>query len=184
MAGISLDGSTVETPRIATHKSEPVDWTPILPVPSDAPEPDFSHFKHGQPTTVWPYLDASGAVLGYCRRFDTSERKEIIPLTYCSHPTKSDAWRPKQFQAPRPLYGLDRLAKMPSNLPVLIVEGEKACDAAQRLLPNHVCISWPGGSQALHLADWTPLTGRNVTILPDADGPGLKAANTIMGLLS
>ena len=184
LSGRRLASSPTGAPKAATPKAEPVDWVPIMPIPLDAPKPDYAHYKHDKPSKVFIYRDSSGAVLGYNRRYETQNGKEFVPLTYCQSPTGEKSWRPKQFPAPRPLYGLDRLAAMPSNLPILVVEGEKACDAAQRLLPDYVCLSWPGGSQAAHLANWTPLTGRNVTTLPDADEPGLKAAIAIMEILS
>ncbi|WP_244273414.1 toprim domain-containing protein [Pseudovibrio sp. POLY-S9] len=59
-------------------------------------------------------------------------------------------------------------------MPVVIVEGEKAADAAKQLLLRHVCISSPGGSNAAKKADWSVLQGREIVIWPDADEAGLK----------
>src|SRR5271166_2559070 len=47
--------------------------------------------------------------------------------------------------------------------------------AAAHLFPDHVCVSWSGGSSAVHLADWTPLEARRLTLWPDADEAGRKA---------
>ena len=61
-------------------------------------------------------------------------------------------------------------------MPVLIVEGEKAADAAADRLPGFVAMTWPGGAKAVSKADWSPLAGRRVVVWPDADEPGVKAA--------
>ena len=79
---------------------------------------------------------------------------------------------------PRPLYGLDRLAKRP-DAPVLVCEGEKDTDAAQRLLSTVVAVTWPGGSNAVDKADFSPLKGRRVAIWPDNDEPGRKVAEAV-----
>ncbi len=78
-------------------------------------------------------------------------------------------------RAPTPLYGLDRLAARP-DAPVLVVEGEKAADAAAVLFPGRVAVAWQGGTPAVGKADWTPLRGRPVAVWPDADKPGREAA--------
>ncbi|MGB6284364.1 MAG: hypothetical protein WBG18_08105 [Xanthobacteraceae bacterium] len=56
--------------------------------------------------------------------------------------------------------------------PVVVCEGEKATDAARRLLPGFVVVTSPNGSNSADKADWSPLRGRDVVIWPDADLPG------------
>jgi AAA domain len=80
--------------------------------------------------------------------------------------------------APEASIGLLDLARRP-RAPVLIVEGEKAAIEAEELLPDHVVITWPGGANGIHGVDWHPLQGRKVTIWPDADEPGKRAAADI-----
>lgn len=155
------------------HKGKP-DWLPIIPVPGDAPPPAFTHFKHGVPSATWTYKDLNGNLLGYVCRFDVDGGKQILPLIYCSQ-KDSRQWRWQSWSVPRPLYGLDALVTSP-NAPVLIVEGEKAADAARVLSNKTAVITWPGGSKAISKIDWTPLKGRRVCIWPDNDEPGFKAA--------
>jgi len=50
------------------------------------------------------------------------------------------SWKRKHQPKPRPLYGLDLLAKSPS-LPVLIVEGEKCADVGTAKISGYVTIS-------------------------------------------
>jgi hypothetical protein len=79
---------------------------------------------------------------------------------------------------PRPLYGLNRLSEHP-DAPVCITEGEKACEAAQKLLPDYVCVTSSGGASAAEATDWSPLSGRKVSIWADNDEPGRKYANLL-----
>ncbi|HEV7266418.1 MAG TPA: hypothetical protein VGN83_16080 [Falsiroseomonas sp.] len=145
-------------------------WVPILPAPHPLPQ-TIRHRRHGVPSTVWHYRDAAGALLFAVCRFDTSDGgKEVLPLT-CGR----GGWRWKGPPKPYPLYGLDRLAARPTA-PALVVEGEKATDAAAKLFPDFVPVCWPGGSNVVAKADWTALRGRLVAVWPDADAPGRKAA--------
>jgi hypothetical protein len=135
----------------------------------------FLHPKYGKPSQVWAYNDADGEVLHYVARYDTESGKQIVPFL------PNGAM--KHVDAPRPLYGLDELAARPSA-PVIICEGEKAADAAQRLKPDAVAVTWSGGSNAAAKADWMPLQGRTVTLWPDADNAGAKAATATKAALT
>lgn len=148
-------------------KQQP-DLTIVLPVPSDTPAPKMIHPTHGVPSASWHYRDAHGATLGYVARYDPPEgRKQIVPWVWAD----GKGWAMKQFPEPRPLYGLDRLT---FGARVLIVEGEKAADAAQAIVgERYAVLTWPGGAQALAKADFSPLHGRKVLLWPDADEPGV-----------
>jgi hypothetical protein len=87
-------------------------------------------------------------------------------------------WALKAEPGARPLYGLERLAARPSA-PVLVTEGEKDADGAAGRFPEFVCVTWPGGSNAVGKADFAPLNGRDVVIWGDADDPGRKAATQV-----
>lgn len=152
-------------------------WVALLPVPANAPAPPSAHYKRGKPTRIETYHDVAGEVLGYIWRFDLpDDGKEFLPLTFCEHRgTGQREWRWKSWPAPRPLYGLERLAAR-LDAPVIICEGEKAADAAAELLPDHVAVTAPGGSNAAGKANWAPVARRRVVIWPDADEPGLKYA--------
>ncbi|MES0870280.1 DUF6371 domain-containing protein [Pseudovibrio sp. SCP19] len=150
----------------------------VNPVPDEAPEPPVFHPKLGVPSYRWTYRDASGAVLGYICRFDIEgEGKSFRPLCLF-RVEKKLRWRWETWPQPRPLYGLDLLANAP-DASVVIVEGEKAADAARQLLLQHVCISSSGGSNAARKADWSALHGRDVIIWPDADEAGAKFAGEV-----
>jgi putative DNA primase/helicase len=155
-------------PPIAATKPADADRPripPVLPVPSGAHRPPENHFRHGAMTARWAYRDSEGALLGYDVRFDPPTGKQIWPQVYLG---QAQGWAWQSFDKPRPLYGLDRLAARPDR-PVIIVEGCKATDAAQSLLPSYVAVSWPGGGKAVKHVDWTPLHGRRLLLWPDRD---------------
>lgn len=154
-------------------------WTPI-PATGSAPLPSFRHPRLGDPSAIWTYRDAKGDHLGHICRFDHADGKDILPLTYCQSGNRRE-WRWLSMGKPRPLYGLDLLAANPTA-GVLIVEGEKAADAARTIAPG-VVVTWPGGSKAVRHADWTPLKGRRVLVWPDRDQPGREAASAIQAAL-
>jgi putative DNA primase/helicase len=158
-------------------------WVPIVPVPASAPPKPDTHSRLGKPKSIWCYRDAAGATLGYVCRFDTEDGKVFQPLTY-GHPAAGGqpSWRWKSWPEPRPLYGLQRLADRP-DAPVIVAEGEKAADAAARLLPDFVVVTSPNGSKAAAKADWDSLRGRRVVIWPDADTAGLAYAAAVVRAL-
>ena len=120
------------------------------------PEPPTKGAEH-----IWQY----GPDFIVCR----FPGKRLRPLWW-----DGSQWLWKAPPAPRPLYNLDALQQRP-NAPVLIVEGEKTADAAAKLFPSAIAITWPSGCKAIDKADWSPLIGRNCTLWPDADAPGIQA---------
>jgi putative DNA primase/helicase len=164
---------------------EPEIWQPQLPAPQDLPE-TLHHSRLGAPSALWRYRDAAGALLFAVARFDTPGGKEVLPLSFGRRAWTTRAgnrrdhtgWHWKAAPEPRPLYGLNLLAARP-DAPVLVVEGEKKVGPATALFPGYVAIAWPGGSGAVRKADWSPLAGRAVTIWPDHDTPGQKAAQAV-----
>ena len=151
----------------ADSKKPRTDWIQIAP-PFDYPEPHRAHIKRGLPEAVYTYRDIGGALLGFMYRFVKSDGgKEVLPLTWCKNSVTGKAeWRWMGFAQPRPLYHLPALN---SNLPVLLLEGEKCADIAALNFPEFACLTWPGGSNAVDKVDWSPLIGREVIIWPDAD---------------
>lgn len=125
---------------------------------------------------AWLYRDRDGRSIGYtCRvefsRPDGTIGKDVIPVTWQTKiETGKGEWRQGAFEEPRPLYGADLLALNPDHN-VLLVEGEKACDAARRMLAGRPItpVTWPGGCKAVEKADWSVLAGRKVVGWPDCD---------------
>lgn len=173
-----LPASGVSAPRKADDKPA---WTPIIATAS-TPAPTFKHHKFGTPSKTWQYKTATGDTIGYVCRFELPDGgKDVVPRCYCESEDGRREWRWLSFAKPRPLYGLDLLAANPTA-GVIIVEGEKAADAARTIAPKSaVVVSWPGGGKAVRYTDWTTLQGRKVIIWPDRDEPGRSAASDIAG---
>lgn len=203
--GMTADSRTTNhAPTKAPAKAR-TEWLPVLPVPADAKEYPKAHPVRGKPQMHWEYHNQAGELLGVIYRFTTSDGgKEVLPCVYARHPVlgKSE-WRWLSFPSPRPLYGLDRLR---DGFAKLVVEGEKCADAGLLLSDTFDVLSWPGGGKAADKADWSSLAGCNVLlwpdcdaqreklskdeqaagitadskpILPEADQPGIKAAEAI-----
>lgn len=158
----------------AKSENSKSDWECLLPVPSDAPPPPAAHMKHGLPSARYEYRDEAGKTIFYVCRFDKSDGKVFAQLSYCRNKVGKQAWQWKSPPRPRPLFGLDRLVQSP-DAPVLWCEGEKACLAAQSMLPDYVAIASSGGAANVHCSDFSPLDGRRVVVWPDADTAGQAA---------
>lgn len=185
-------GNTQELPP--PKPAKPPKPTDIGEPPDDVKVPRFTHPRHGEVSKVWEYKNLDGKVIHYICRYDTKDGKQFAPMSYSA----SQGWIARAFPDPRLLYGLEQLRENP-DLRILIVEGEKAADAAREICgKNYLVMTWPGGSNAYAKADWSPIYGRKVLIWPDRDfqmnkdktailpyenQPGTKAAVGIAELL-
>lgn len=179
-AARELEGVAGSGPAPAQLKSRPVRRAVVMPVPKDAPQCKCFDKKLGDPVHVWDYRDRDGNLIGHVARYEPAgERKQYKPWTFGSYGGEAPRWERGRWPLPMPLYGLDDLAQRP-DAPVMIVEGEKAADAARTLGTPYVVVTWPGGSPAAKDADLSPLKGRTkVLLIPDCDEPGVKAMRTI-----
>lgn len=163
---------------------------PIFPVPITATAPKFSHPRYGEPTARWEYRDRNNRTILWVCRFDPEgERKQIIPLSWCKHPPKDDrpaqerwTWRGITGSKKRPLFGLDRLAADP-EADAIMVEGEKATEAGQRLFGQSAIVtSWLGGVETADRVNINALAGRRVVLWPDFDALTDKATGELLPL--
>jgi len=142
-----------------------------------APEamPNMHVKDNGDPVATWRYNDADGKCLGYVARYVKPDGdKDYRPWTYGSYSiNKTPAWAMRAWtHGRRPLYGLDLLAARP-DAGVVISEGEKAADASRQYWTKRVGIAWPGGANSIAGVDWSPLAGKDVLLIPDADITGV-----------
>jgi len=139
--------------------------------PAEAPAPTWK----GKPAAVYEYRDADG-LLYYIGRFERPNgKKEFLPMTW-----NGSGWSMSAPPVPRPLYGLQKLAKRTTQ-PVILTEGEKAADALQDALgDDYIVMTWPNGAEAVDKADWSALDDLEVVMWPDADEPGAKAAELVV----
>jgi hypothetical protein len=167
----------------------------VLPAPLPVPDPLPRWKPRRRLAGVWTYRDAAGAPLFAVVRFDALDADGRPVLGANGKPTKETPalvcgetaggkphWRWSHPPAPRPLYGLDRLAARP-GAPVLVVEGEKTADTAALLFPDHVAVTWQGGSGAVDKADRSALAGREVVACekaPNRDPAGIQSTALII----
>ncbi len=134
-----------------------------LGIAPQRPEPPTKGAEH-----VWHYSET----FLVCR----FPGKKIRPLWW-----SGSRWEWKAPPSPRPLLNLSQLRARTGT--VLIVEGEKAADAAAKLYPKAIVTTWPSGCKAIDKADWSPLTGRRIILWPDADTVGQQAMDKLAQLL-
>ena len=58
------------------------DWEILVPVPAGAKTAPGKHRDLGKPTSIWPYTDQEGKLLGYIARFDGPDGKQFRPLPF------------------------------------------------------------------------------------------------------
>lgn len=130
---------------------------------------------------VWVYNNEHGFPIQCdCRINNKDGTKEVIPMLY-----DGEKWYPKALSNNRKLYNLDKiLDEKTISKTVIISEGCKTADAISVYFPNYVSTTWQGGCNAFKKTDWSPLYGRKIIIVPDADDCGLKAAENIAAILT
>ena len=63
---------------------------------------------------------------------------------------------------------------------MVICEGERAADSAQKILGDSVItVSWSNGAAAVDFTDWKPIKDRSLVLWPDHDDPGYAAMSKI-----
>jgi hypothetical protein len=163
----------------------------MLPAPGDPTREDFRTSRHGLPSWIWIYRNHLGAPVAAAVRFDMpTGSKIVVPRTYGRKRAVKDGgaaegdirWHMNAMPEPRLIYNLHQIVGR-TEADVLVVEGEKAADAAAVLFPALVATTSPSGSNAARKASWAALVGRNVIIWPDNDEPGRKYAADVIDLL-
>ena len=135
-----------------------------------------SNWPQRDPDITFPYYKADGQLsFEVCRWNRPNETLETIrPRT-----ATGKYGYPKGKQV---LFNRPELRQRAQDQ-VLVVEGEKTAQAAQPLFPDYVVTTSAGGSGRSDKSDWSPLAGREVTIWPDADYPGVKYARQVRAIL-
>lgn len=111
------------------------------------------------------YYDVDGELVALIIRYKTEGGKSFLPLIAHGENLFSRGAMPK----PRPLYNLPMVINADT---VVIVEGEKSCDALT--LHGIVATTSSGGSNSAKATDWKPLAGKRVILWRDNDEAGLN----------
>lgn len=150
-------------------------WTPIVPVPHDAPQFEnqyaerFSKDFECEPSGVYKYP------AGYMVRWDFVKNgmphKAMRPFCYCESQSGEMSWRSRGFPKPYALYHWDEICSDPDPF-IMVCEGEKTADAAKILFPVYIATTSPFGARSSKDADWSSLYGRIVILARDHDDSG------------
>lgn len=132
--------------------------------------------QHGARSNLWTYRDGNGDPVGVVVRWDTEDGKDFRPV---SRTPDGAAWFVGGMPSPRPLYLLPELLSSESRR-VYVAEGEKAADATRSL--GVTATTSPHGSNSARGADWSPLRGREVVVIPDNDASGEGYASDVAAL--
>jgi putative DNA primase/helicase len=131
--------------------------------------------KYGPHSATWTYHDAADEPVGMIVRWDTAGGKDIRPVS-----KTINGWIIGGMPEPRPLYHLPELLERPRER-VYVCEGEKAANAATTI--GLLATTSPHGCESAGKADWRPLAGREVVILPDNDDAGQGYARDVTSIL-
>lgn len=154
--------------------------TVIYPAPLDAGSP-----PEDNRAMEFCYRNENNQVLLYVFRYNNADgtKRSTPPCTYRQFQDGSKRWHKKGIDDhPKPFYHIPELLERPQAR-VILVEGEKATLAAERLMPDWVATCWHGGSNNSDKADYSYLKDRDVILWPDNDDAGIKAMNTALSKL-
>jgi len=155
---------------------------PMIPIPADAFDKlnqrifsEWSVNKYGKAVGGWRYADRRGVWCCTVRHERRQGEKDVLPYFYGT----DNKWHQgNPIGDNRPIYGFERISTADEK--ILIVEGEKCADVS---VNGFKLVSWIGGTGQVKKTDWSVLVNHNVTIWPDNDDPGRKAAAYIKSQL-
>lgn len=173
-----FDDSTRRTPTPTKASAKKASTPKVEKVYAtfDAAQKAYERWTFGRKAArVWEYV-VEGEVVGLTLRWDNPDGTKDTIRPVSRH---ADGWRQTHMPTPRPLFRLSELSAPGGR--VYVVEGEKCVDALASL--GLLATTSAGGSSSAKQSDWTPLAGRDVVILPDADKPGRKYAVEVAEIL-
>jgi hypothetical protein len=161
-----------QTPAIKPKASRKKTWPDLR----SAVDAVAYHLDLTKPPETWTYHGPCGKPIMAVARYDIPGDKTYRPF----HTLPDGAWAVGDPAGLLPLYRLPELAKTPG--PIFVTEGEKCVLALEGV--RGVGTTSAHGAKSPEKTDWTPLAGKTVVILPDADPPGEGYAATVLRLLN
>jgi hypothetical protein len=136
--------------------------------------------KHEEIVNAFPYLSSTGEKLFETCRIEYRDDAGAKVLRENGKPEK--IYRPRRLDGswgyPPGQWSLYRVPDIDRTQDVVLVEGEPCADALNGI--GITATTAPGGSSVKpDKIDWRPLAGKNVTLWPDNDVPGIKFMNEI-----
>lgn len=131
--------------------------------------------KHEEVVSTFPYLSSTGETLFETCRIEYRDDAGNKVLRENGKPEK--IYRPRRLDGswgyPPGQWSLYRIPDIDRTQDVVLVEGEPCADALNGI--GITATTAPGGSSVKpEKVDWRPLAGKNVTLWPDNDVPGIK----------
>lgn len=174
------------------------EWKPILPVPKGQENPNIAStnslkvmLRDGwKEVARYAYRDEEGNLKGYVVRLDKRNgdkvSKKTPPLAYCVNEKGDKEWRWLGFEKENKTPYKIEVLSTDLTKPILVVEGEKTADAAQKLLPDYHVLTWGGGAGNVDKTNWQCLVGKTVAIWPDYDydQTGQEAAKKLQTIIT
>jgi len=143
--------------------------------------PKIKHYTLGYPDWVYTYRNPDGSLFGYVCRWQNEEGKQVRPFVYAEN-GNCRRWRWMGFGSEVPPYLIETVSD--EDKWVVVVEGEKACEALRYQLDIPV-VSWALGTGAVKKTDWALLgkIARNYIFWGDNDEVGHQAMSYIRNQL-
>ncbi|WAJ69747.1 DUF927 domain-containing protein [Catenovulum adriaticum] len=168
--------------KLPANKPNTPAFIPVPPPASAANLCPTEHYQNGTPSKIWNYTNAKGVLIIRVMRFDSADgNKTYRPLAYGSKKGQAPKWHWQQLPDNRPLYNLPAVSSQCEN--VVLVEGEKAADAAKSLFTDYVASTWSGAVKAVAKTDFSPLASKNVLFWPDNDEAGQEIIDKLKAVL-
>lgn len=137
------------------------------------------HDSYLKASKVYEYKDKEGKIIGYKAIYSPGREgkvKEALPWTI----DENGVWQRSEigWHKQKPIYGLWKFNDIKDK--VLIVEGEKCANEAQRVLGDDwVVLAWHGGCSCAGKVDWSDLPySEHLYLWPDDDKPVKESTRT------
>lgn len=146
----------------------------------------FLRRRYGDGASIrhWIYQYADGSEAFRVVRVDYRAPNGAAAKSYrpC-HQAEGGKWHLARPEGRLPLYRLPAILTAPPGDTVVVVEGEKCADIAVAL-GFALTTTSAHGAKAPQLTDWSPLAGRRVAVLADADAEGAGYAAQVTAHLA
>jgi hypothetical protein len=172
----TISGSRLVLPAIRPHDISHRTWAT-----REEAQADLAQNAGGTLEACYDYVEQAGAppIMVVLRIALPQQRTNGKPeKTFRQISPSRAGWVAKAPPAPWPLY---RLPEIINASTVVVVEGEKACDALWGI--GIVATTTPGGALRASQCDLTPLDGKQVILWPDHDDKGRQHMAEIQRLL-
>ena len=141
----------------------------------------FTNKKKDGEITEW--RNENGDITHYTERKYLKGKKQLVPFTYWTKPSVSgdiSIWKQKGWLGKKCFNKSHLIPK--SNLPIMIVEGEKCMHFAENnpfLSEQYLATTWYGGVENLFDFNFEIFKDKEVILCPDNDEPGRKAMHSL-----